>query len=305
MNDNLLHDRFNAVSGKLDRVLNRQAEHTAAHHDILARIAQLERATGLRHDHLKLGKKPAKYDPRTLQFAKYVSLTQPAPASIVDWSGGLQNWGMMLNDQLGDCTIAGCGHADTCWKMAAGYADLVLPDWAILDYYEAWDGYVAGNPATDNGGVEIDVLNNWRKYGFGYRKHKQGAIKLLAYTQVDPSVHNHVMLGVQDFGGLYIGLALPLSAQGQSSWSVIGDGQTGNSAPGSWGGHCVWVVGYTPSGVTVVTWGQLLTMTWGFWDAYVDEAYALLSPDFLEVNGLAPNGYDLPTLMADLKVVSQ
>lgn len=304
MNDSQLNDRFNAVSGKLDRVLNRQAEHTQTHHDMLARLAHLERLTGARHDHLKLGKKPTKYDPRTLQFAKYVGLQLPAPLSMVDWSGGLQSWGMMLNDSLGDCTIAGCGHADTGWKIVAGHGDVILPDWVILDYYEAWDGYVAGDPNTDQGGVEIEVLNNWRKYGFGYRKNRQGANKLLAYVSVDPTVQAHVKYAVQLFGGSYIGLALPITAQGQSSWSVVGDGKTGNSAPGSWGGHCVWVVGYTPNGLTCVTWGQLMTMTWDFWAAYVDESYALLSPDFLEVNGLSPGGFDLSTLMADLKDVT-
>ncbi|HYB25349.1 MAG TPA: hypothetical protein VEF89_01915 [Solirubrobacteraceae bacterium] len=34
-----------------------------------------------------------------------------------------------------------------------------------------------------------------------------------------------------------IGIALPVTAQGQTEWTVVGDGKTGNSAPGSWGGH--------------------------------------------------------------------
>jgi len=28
-----------------------------------------------------------------------------------DWTKGITEWGMMMNDTLGDCTIAGVGHA--------------------------------------------------------------------------------------------------------------------------------------------------------------------------------------------------
>jgi hypothetical protein len=40
-------------------------------------------------------------------------------------------------------------------------------------------------------------------------------------------------------------------------------------------------------------------MTWGFWRAYCDEAYALLSQDFLSANA-TPDGVQLATLEADL-----
>ena len=44
-------------------------------------------------------------------------------------------------------------------------------------------------------------------------------------------------------------------------------------------------------------------MTWGFWAAYCDEAYAILSPDFLkQKNGqtVAPSGFNLAQLQEDL-----
>jgi hypothetical protein len=43
-------------------------------------------------------------------------------------------------------------------------------------------------------------------------------------------------------------------------------------------------------------------MTWAFWEAYCDEAYAILSHDFLEKNK-TPDGFDLATLRADLKAL--
>jgi hypothetical protein len=44
-------------------------------------------------------------------------------------------------------------------------------------------------------------------------------------------------------------------------------------------------------------------MTWAFWGRYVDEAYCLLSPDFIR-RGQAPNGFDLEALRADLALIT-
>jgi hypothetical protein len=49
----------------------------------------------------------------------------------------------------------------------------------------------------------------------------------------------------------------------------------------------------------VVTWGALQTMTWSFWEAYCDEAYAILSNDYLTKEG-TPQGFSMQQLQADL-----
>jgi hypothetical protein len=50
----------------------------------------------------------------------------------------------------------------------------------------------------------------------------------------------------------------------------------------------------------VVTWGALKSMSWQFYDAYADEAYAVLSEDFLGASGGTVAGFDLAQLKADL-----
>ena len=45
------------------------------------------------------------------------------------------------------------------------------------------------------------------------------------------------------FGGVYIGLALPVTAQTQDVWDVVAGGGA-NAKKGSWGGHCVFVPKY-------------------------------------------------------------
>jgi hypothetical protein len=255
------------------------------------------------HSKMKLGKLAPRHDDRTLQFASYRGTLSP-PSLTKDWRLGQTSWGMMENDNLGDCTVAGCGHGDQIWtkNLAQEYS---TPDPIIVDYYCAWCGYVRGDSSTDNGGVEIDILNNWRKYGFGPRTHHQGHRKLTAYTSVNPLNLTHVKQAISLFGFVYIGLALPISAQQQQIWDVDGDPTDKHSFayPGSWGGHCVVVPAYTEDSLDCITWGQNKTMTNAFWQTYVDEVYALLSPDWIASNGVAASGFDLSTLLADLKDV--
>ena len=65
------------------------------------------------------------------------------------------------------------------------------------------------------------------------------------------------------------------------------------------GGHYVPVVGRAGSYIDVVTWGKVQRMTRTFYERYCDEAYALLSPEYLN-RGRSPEGFDLKALTADL-----
>jgi hypothetical protein len=52
--------------------------------------------------------------------------------------------------------------------------------------------------------------------------------------------------------------------------------------------------------VTVITWGAKQRVTWSFLDAYCDEAYAVLSADWIAAINQAPNNFELTQLAADL-----
>jgi hypothetical protein len=49
---------------------------------------------------------------------------------------------------------------------------------------------------------------------------------------------------------------------------------------------------------------MLKRMTWNFWDTYCDEAYAILSEDFVNENKIAASGIDLQDLQADLNQIA-
>ena len=119
---------------------------------------------------MMFGKQAARFDSRTFKMDKYVSATYTPPA-FADNLLGIKNWGMMLNATLGCCTVSAVGHALQVWTRGK----TTVPDSTILSYYEKWCGYVQGDPATDRGGVELDVLNSFRHDKFaghvlrGYR----------------------------------------------------------------------------------------------------------------------------------------
>ncbi|HEX3806929.1 MAG TPA: hypothetical protein VHV52_09145 [Gaiellaceae bacterium] len=242
----------------------------------------------------KLGKLPVKVDVRTLALARYVDTAKlPNPPASFDETAHVSDWPMYDNDTIGDCTIAAAGHMIEAWTAAAEGTAVEITNQQVLT---AFDLVKQVDPQTgEAGAVVLDVLNMWRKTGIG--GHQIGA-----FARVSLTGEGLVRSGAWLFGGLYLGVQLPVTAQTQETWDWTGS-LSGPAAPGSWGGHAVDVVGYDATTLTFVTWGSLKQMTWSFLERYCDEAYCLLSTDFL-AGGKAPNGLDLAALRADLALVT-
>ena len=241
-----------------------------------------------------LGKLPVRTDVRTLSLGRYVDGARlPSPPDSFDETAGIDSWPMYRNDRIGDCTTAAAAHMIEAWTAAGRGAAVELPESAVLD---AFDHVKLGDTLTgEEGAIELDVLRYWRATGIG--GHRIGA-----YARVAVHDQRLVETAAWLFGGLYIGLQMPLSARGQQVWDWTGS-LSGPARPGSWGGHAVDVVRYDRNGLAVVTWGRLQELTWSFWNRYCDEAYCILSDDFLE-KGNAPNGFNLAALEEDLALVT-
>ena len=260
--------------------------------------------------HSRLGKRAPRRDKRTLQFSKYVDRTKlPLPPKEAGYSLKVQDWPMMLNDQLGDCVIAAAGHMVEQWTQYASGTPAIISDSDILKAYEDVGGYIPGQPWTDQGCDMLSALNYWRKTGIGGHK-------IAAYAALDLNQMLDVSLAVSLFGNVYLGVALPLYVQGSDVWEVPSHGPYGDGSPGSWGGHAIPIVGYSylpPSninpnhepGLQVVSWGQIYPMTWNFIVAYADEAYAVISQDWINKNGMSPSGFNMKALLADLAEITK
>jgi hypothetical protein len=237
---------------------------------------------------MRLGRKPHRHDDRTLRLARYVDATKlPAAPPHFRNSSPVKSWPMYKNDTLGDCTCAAAGHMVQAWTANAS-SEIDVTDKDVVAAYDRVNGGV------DEGAVELDVLKMWRNVGVG--GHKIGA-----YVAIDLQDADQLKDAVYIFGGVYIGVELPVSAQPAGrDWRMTHDGLHGPGAPGSWGGHAIPIVDYDRYGLTVVSWGQLLRMSWAFYRNYCDEAWAIISTDFLDDSGHAPLGFDLDQLNEDL-----
>jgi Domain of unknown function (DUF1906) len=244
----------------------------------------------------QLGKRHARHDPRVPMLARYLPVKPlPAPPARVDWYSAVNKWGVMKNDALGDCTCAAVGHVILQWTTYASEARLLSDD-EVLELYEVVGGYNPADASTDQGAVEVDVLNYWLNDGvFGDR--------LAGYASLEVGNIVEIKDAINWFGNVYIGLQLPVTAQTQQVWAVAPGGASGPGAPGSWGGHAVPVVGYDERGLICITWGELKRMTYEFWSTYCDEAYALLSTDFVEAAGTTPGGLSWDELQADMQAL--
>jgi hypothetical protein len=227
------------------------------------------------HTFFKLGKAPTRKDKRNFKLAALLKALPPIPAT---WDYDLANpkfqipTPMFGNDNYGDCVMAGRAHQTLRFESVEQKSVIGITDGDVLREY--WKEEGGTGPAFDKGLVVLDSLNLWRHKGWQAAKRKYS---IYAYAQVNQKDHTEVQAAIYLLTGAGAGLSLPKSAQAQITSGQVWDVTTGpGSEPGSWGGHYVFLAGYTPQGPVCVTWGRKQTMTWRFVDKYCDELYAIV-----------------------------
>lgn len=212
----------------------------------------------------RAGVKPADPDrPALLLAAILAAHAAPPPAEFDGLSAvPADAWGMLGNDSLGDCTCAGVGHLRIANVHASKGTVLAVSEAVTVAFYENF-GYRPGDPDSDQGAVCQQVLETWHKLGFLGEK-------IQAFAKVDIRNRTEVMQAISTLGPLYVGIALPQSAEDQTN-----AGETWTLVPGSpdLGGHCIIIGSYDAKGPTCVTWGRLQRMTWEFFEAKADEGW--------------------------------
>lgn len=209
---------------------------------------------------------------------------------------------MDSNSTLGDCVVAAAAHQIESWT---GNSDPSHPE--SVSEAQVVSLYDKISP-DDQGVVILDFLKRWRTgVPLGGRTDT-----LSAFASLNPAIRTELEQSIYLFGGAFIGLELPDAVLSGSDalavpWALPPGGATGASwAPNPQNGHAVVLLGYAPTGVSLVTWGAVKGATWEFLAAYCDEAYALLSQtDWIDPQGTAPSGFDMAQLQTDLKVVGQ
>lgn len=213
---------------------------------------------------------------------------------------------MYLNNNEGDCTIAGIGN--TLRVVSDG--EIAVSDDDCQTGYVAVTKEEGGafNPSTganDNGCVEVDVLDYATTTGIG-------GVKILGHAGINMRNEQEARVALYLTGSIYPGWALSTDQQSQPVW------QPGKAQPGSWGGHCAPIFDwYTqiPSGLVIggvpiaATFGEVFSVgTWGgykpclggakgFIPFACDEGHAILTQAWVDRNQGNP-AIDMPKLLA-------
>lgn len=249
---------------------------------------------------LRLGKKPATDDAQDLLFTKYVDAAQIPPAPAEFGHEKLfppKGWGMLGNDEWGDCAWAGPAHETMLLSTEGGHPATfttagVLSDYAAGTGFDPKAGPSGSNP-TDRGSNVREVLSYRRKTGIvdaAQKRHKIGA-----FVKLEPKNLAQIYQAMYLFQAVGIGIEFPGSAMEQfhegKPWSVVPGAQIE-------GGHYVCCVAKHQN-IDVVTWGALQPMTVEFFEKYCDEAWAYLSTEDLQQEK-DPEGFNLSQLKEDL-----
>ena len=243
---------------------------------------------------LKLGKLPKPPDERDLHFETYLTpALKTAPVGF-GHQGLLQNpWGMLMNDQLGDCEIARQLHSVMLWNATAG-KQVQFTDAEAIRVYSAVTGYVPGDPNTDRGTVMRDNLKYAQQKG---AVDSDGATHKIGAYVVVPVSTTMLLRALWLCDEVAMGFNVPESAMEQfqagKPWTVV------KGSP-IIGGHAIEVVARpNAQGLLAVTWGALQHLSFQFLLAYCDELWGVISTDAL-TGGKTLEGFDVEQLQADL-----
>lgn len=225
------------------------------------------------HPLFKFGKKKARRDRRNLMFAAILRAPVKLPSA---WDFDVTHRGiptpMFANDVYGDCVIAGRAHQTLRFELMEQGARITIKDSDVLREYLKETGGV------DSGLVVLDSLVAWRKRGWpvGSGKTKR-TYRIRAFSELAPLNHGQVKQAIYLDVGVGIGLSLTDAAVEQTQTGQVWDLVPGpRGQPNRRNGHYVYVSGWNPAGPVCVTWGRKQQMTWRFFDACCDEAYAII-----------------------------
>lgn len=243
----------------------------------------------------KLGLNPSPNEAFPLKLGTYL---KPAALPKIPGSFGHENlitdYGMLANDQVGDCVIAGSDHEVMIWNAAAGNpVPRFTTDTALSDY-SAITGYDPDDPTSDHG-TDMATAAEYRKTT-GMVDADGNRHKIAAYLEIEPGNLAELAAATYLFGAVGIGIVVTDIAQQQFAegkpWSFRAGGNI-------MGGHYVPVVAKRGAYFTVVTWGKLQKMTWAYYMKQSMRAIAYISDEYLH-NGESPEHFDKAALLRDL-----
>ena len=229
----------------------------------------------------KFGARPAVFPAGLRDLTYYVAGDLPKPPASMPVPD-VSTWGMLGNDQYGDCGVAGLEHLLEAAAADAGDKETFASDQQAVAYYLKYTG------GQDSGVVLSAYLTYVRAHGY-YGK----TVKAFAPVSVHdvPTLQSAIYL----YDAVYTGIAVT-----QAMMDAFGQGQPWTLAMAQGepiGGHCIPLVGYDGKTLTAVTWGGIQEIEYAAWHAMSSEAWAVIPGELAKGDG---HGVNLAALEADL-----
>lgn len=233
----------------------------------------------------KLGKLAPVRPVGSRMFAYYQTSPLPTPPVTVAVPA-IQDWGMLGNDRFGNCTFCGIAHGEMCVAFLNSINE------AAPTTEQTVSAYLAYTNGQDQGAVEADLLKYWQA-------NTILSGKAAAYARSDQSDQMELKAIIACYGFVYIGIQVPAPCEQQFAnhqpWALTGTPADNNIL----GGHCIILVGYDENYFYGITWGEVQAIEWPWLQTYMDESWAVITPEIVTSGKLGDLRID--ELIADIE----
>lgn len=242
----------------------------------------------------KFGRLPGMIPAGLRELSFYAAGRLPRPPAkvtvpLVEGDGDGTPWGILGNDTEGDCGPAGLVHGFMGDAAITTEAETFPSADEVVNYYLAYTG------GQDTGVVLSDFLAYVKQHGFSGHS-------VAAYAPVGVHDIPTLQFAVDAYGFAYTGITVTSgmmnSFDAGQPWTV--EDLFSETA----GGHCVPIVGYDQHHLYAVTWGKVQPITYPAWHFMSDEAWAVITGEFVAKGGDG-RGISLAALQADLGKVGK
>jgi hypothetical protein len=246
-----------------------------------------------------------------LKLGSYMDITAlpPIPQGAFGHTDLVKgNWGMLMNDSLGCCVVAGAAHETMLWTAESGKPQAVFNNRATVTNYQAIGGYRIGHPETDQGCDMLHAAQMRMHQGIvdaSGRRHYIGAALELDCVAGSLDM-NQFWYAAWLFDGIGLGIKVTKSWEQDFAAGKPWDGSDWKAGDVV-GGHYVPVVARERDdkgnfSADVITWGKKHPITASGLQASAMTVLVYVTQEKLR-NGVSLEGLGWADLQADAKKV--
>lgn len=250
---------------------------------------------------MKRGLKPHTPDRRDLRLANYLA-PLPKPPAQFGHGDVVEDWGVLGNDEWGDCFWAGAAHETMLLGRLGGHKP-EFSDQSVLDTYGTYLGAygragLEAKPSLDQGTEPREGARYRAKNGVTDSRGQ--AHRIGAYLWLERGDVEQLEQALYIFQVVGAGFELPQSAEEQFSREQTWDVVRGSPILG---GHYVPLIGKNALGpLEGVSWGQRVLISADFYRRYNQASLVYVSASQLK-DGKTPEGFSKEQLLEDLNAL--